>query len=134
MASVDGDSVVRTIFFALTGTTSTDIYTIGDENESAAWLLSVAVVDPTGSVSTTAKIGVYRNPTEFRLSPNATGKPSTTDNLEIKGAPVVVMKKDDELRVTGASGHHVTATFRLFGVEGGSEAQYWYRGPRAGNT
>jgi len=130
MASFSPTDQIRSFPYALTGTSSTDVYTVGDQGESAAWLIGVVVVDPTGSVSTTAKVGVYRGSTEYRLSPNATGKPSTTDNLEIICEPALYLKRSDEVRVTGASGHHVWTTVALIGVDVSTAAQFGSGGGR----
>ncbi len=123
MASFSPSTSARTFVSVLSGTSATDVYTVGNQGESGAWLIGVVVVDSTGSVATTAKIGIYRGSTEYRLSPNATGKPNAAENLEVICEPAMELKPADRVRVTGATGHHVWTTMAFKGLDTSTSAQ-----------
>ena len=112
----------QTAFFALTTTDATDVYTIGDSNERSAYLLGVQVSDSTGSVATAAKVVIYRNPTSYVLVPTAVGYPTDDWNLEWVAHWPIRLKTADEIRVTGASGHHVIVSYLPI-IDFGTSAQ-----------
>lgn len=114
---------LRTVPFALTGTSATDVYTVGDQGEAQLVLLGVMVTDATGSIATPIKLVLYRiaNTTEYVLSPATVGLPTASENFVWTGC--VWMARGDEVRVTGASGHHVFTTFMPIGLDQGVSAQ-----------
>ena len=110
--------------FALTGTGETDVYTVGDDGESWIDLAGVLVTDP-GSVSTAVRIRWFdlSANTSYTLVPASMALPSATENLEFICEPTIRMRVGDEVRVTGASGHHVITTFAKGGTTPGAAAQ-----------
>lgn len=123
MASFSPTAQIHSFPFNLTGTSATDVYTVGDQGEKGAWLIGVVVVDSTGSVGTTAKVVLHRGSTSWGLSPVDTGKPNDAENLEVICEPALRLKVGDEIRVTGASGHHVWTTLALIGLDTSTSAQ-----------
>lgn len=119
MASIAPFQAYISVPFALTGASATDVYTVGDEGERGANLIGVMVSDPTGSVSTPAKVVWYKisNTTEYVLVPTAVGLPTPAENLVFVCEPAIRLKVGDEIRVTGASGHHVVTTFVPIGLD-----------------
>lgn len=115
----------RSVMTILTNGSATDCYTVGDDNEDEIILAGVEVVDSTGLVATAAKVEHYKisNTTSYTMAPASMGLPSATENLVVQGAPGRHMKRGDELRVTGASGHHVTVSFWKIGAVPGMQAQ-----------
>jgi hypothetical protein len=113
----------QTAFYALTDGNATDVYTVGDSGERAAYLVGVIVTDSTGSVSTAAKVVIYRNPTSWTLVPTAVGYPTDDWNLEWVATWPIRLKSGDEIRVTGASGHHVFVGYIPIGIDSGVNAQ-----------
>lgn len=120
MSGVFANLPFRSAMKALTGTSATDCYTVGDQNEDEIILAAVEVVDSTGSVATAAKIEHYEaaTTTSFVIAPASIGLPSATENLLYECLPGRHMKVGDELRVTGASGHHVTVSFWIISDRG----------------
>lgn len=123
MASFSPSTSCRTFFQALSGTSSTDVYTVGDQGESGAWLIGVVVVDSTGSVAVGAKVGIYRGSTEYWMTPHASSKPSDSENLEVICEPALELKRGDEVRAKGATGHHVWVTLAFKGLDTSTQAQ-----------
>jgi len=113
----------QTAFTALTNTNATDCYTVGDSGERAAYLLGVIVTDSTGSVGTPAKVVIYRGSTSWVLVPTGAGYPTSSWNLEWVASWPIRLKSADEIRVTGASGHHVYVGYVPIGIDTGSNAQ-----------
>lgn len=108
----------------LANTSKTACLTVGSGKASdCAWVevRQITVVDSTGSVATGAIVYVYDGTTERVLMPASFGLPSATENLEIAGAPIH-LETTGEIRVTGASGHHVHICF-VKGSPRGSQAQ-----------
>lgn len=103
----------RSAEVALTGATATTCYTVGDDGEDEIILAGVEVVDSTGSVSTAASIVHYRDKdaASFVIVPASVGLPTATESLVYECIPGRHMRQDDEIRVTGASGHHVCVSF-----------------------
>jgi hypothetical protein len=103
----------RTVMTVLAGTSATDCYTCGDDGEDEAILAGVVVVDSTGAIGTAAKIEHYKlsNTTAYTIVPASVALPSATENLVYECIPGHHMKLGDEIRVTGASGHHVFVSF-----------------------
>jgi hypothetical protein len=125
MASLAADLPIRLAMFALTGTGATDVYTAGDQGESAIKVTSIRVTDSTGSVATAAKVVIYKlsNTTEYVLVPSGEGLPTAALSLEFVSEPGLRMERGDEVRVTGASGHHVFVGFVPIGLDQGTSAQ-----------
>jgi len=103
----------RSAMKALAGTSATTCYTVGDDGEDEIILAGVEVVDSTGAIGTAAKIEHYRvkDTTSFVIVPASVGLPSATENLVYECIPGRHMKRGDEIRVTGASGHHVCVSY-----------------------
>lgn len=99
--------------FALTGTSATDVYTCGDKNEKELNLIGVMVTDATGAIVTPVKVVWYQlsSNTEFVLVPTTVGLPTPSENLTFVCDPAIRLRQGDEIRVTGASGHHVVTSF-----------------------
>lgn len=123
MASLNPGLLIQTKFYILTGTSATDVYTVGDNGEEALFLTGVMVTDSTGSVATAATVALRRSSTNYVLASTGMGLPSATENLEIVCEPAIRMKRDDTVRVTGASGHHVFVSYAPIGVQTGTLAQ-----------
>ncbi len=113
----------QTAFTALANTNATDCYTVGDSGERAAYLVGVIVTDSTGSVSTAAKVVIYRGSTSWVLVPTASGYPTASVSLEWIATWPIRLKLADEIRVTGASGHHVFVGYVPIGLDQGARAQ-----------
>lgn len=118
-----------TVSKALTGATETSVLIVGStpaQVADAPWIdvLSIIVTDSTGSVATAAKVTRYdaSETANHVLAPSGIGFPTASQNLEIVAEPCIHLERSDEIRVTGASGHHVLVTF-IKGVAGGSSAQ-----------
>lgn len=103
----------RSAMKALTGASATVCYEVGDDGEDEVILAGVEVVDSTGSVATAAKIEHYRasDMATFTIAPASIGLPSATENLVYEARPGRHMKVGDQIKVTGASGHHVCCSF-----------------------
>lgn len=102
----------QTTFTALAGTSATACYVVGTTDKTnAVYLLGVQVSDSTGSVATAANVVIYRNPTSWVLVPTATGYPTAGFNLEWIAHWPIRLKTGDEVRVTGANGHHVIVSY-----------------------
>lgn len=114
----------ETVLFALSGSSATDVYTVGDLGETAILLAGVEVSDPNNLV-TPAKVEHYRlsNTTSYTIVPATVGLPTPSENLVYVAAPARLMKRGDEVRVTGVSGHHVAVSFWLIGADPGQQAQ-----------
>ena len=123
MASKPSDLNVDTIFFAVSGSGVNTAYTVGDNNETAAFLLGVTVVDSTGSVATAAKVNIDRSTTDYVLASVGLALPSATENLEIVCEPAMKLKRSDKIEVTGATGHHVIISIQPIGRDTGLSAQ-----------
>jgi hypothetical protein len=93
---------------SLANTNKTTIYTVGTNGEASAVLLWVRVTDSTGSVNTAATIHLTLGGTERVWYVDTPGP-----DLPLDSVMPVAMFKADILKVTGASGHHVFATFLL---------------------
>lgn len=123
MASLDPGLLIQTKPYILTGSSATDVYTVGDNGEEALFLTGVMVVDSTGSVATAATVAIRRSGTNYVLASTGLGLPSATENLEIVCEPAIRMIRDDTVRVTGANGHHVFVSYAPVGVQTGLLAQ-----------
>lgn len=125
MSAINVGLSYESVPFALTGTGATDVYTVGDEAESWIDLAGVMVTDPTGAVATAAKVEWYdlSATTSYTLVPATVGLPTATENLVFVCEPTIRMRVGDEIRVTGASGHHVITTFAKGRTDPGAEAQ-----------
>lgn len=123
MASIAPGQAYFTDLNILAGTSATDVYTVGENGEEAIFLTGVLVTDSTGSVSTAATVAIRRSSTNYVLASTGMGLPSATENLEIVCEPAIRMKRDDTVRVTGASGHHVFVSFVTVGDRTGVLAQ-----------
>ena len=123
MASKAPDLNVDTIFFAVSGTGVNVAYTVGDNNETAAFLLGVVVTDSTGIVATAAQVNIDRGATNYVLASTGFGLPSATENLELVCEPAMKLKRLDKIEVTGATGHHVFITIEPIGRDSGLAAQ-----------
>ena len=125
MAAINTGVSYESVPFALTGTGTTDVYTCGDDGESWLDLAGVMVVDPAGAVLTAAKVEWYdiSATTAYTLVPATVGLPTASENLVFVCEPTIRMRVGDEIRVTGASGHHVIITFAKGGGDSGAQAQ-----------
>lgn len=123
MASKDPDLNIDTIFFAVSGTGVNTAYTVGDNNETAAFLLGVTVTDSTGSTATAALVNIDRGGTNYVLASTGLALPSATENLEIVCEPAMKLKRADKIEVTGATGHHVIISLQPIGRDSGLSAQ-----------
>jgi hypothetical protein len=123
MASKAPDLNVDTILFAVSGTGVNIAYTVGDNNETAAFLLGVTVTDSTGAVATAALVNIDRGTTNYVLASTGLALPSATENLEIVCEPAMKLKRSDKIEVTGATGHHVFITIQPIGRDTGGRAQ-----------
>lgn len=123
MASKNPDLNVDTIPFAVSGTGVNTAYTVGDNNETAAFLLGVTVVDSTGAVATAAQVNIDRGGTNYVLVSTGLGLPNATENLEIVCEPAMKLRRADKIEVTGATGHHVFTTIQPIGRDTGGRAQ-----------
>ena len=123
MASKHPDQNLDTIFYPVSGTGVNTAYTVGDKNETAAFLIGIVVVDSTGSVATGAKVNIDRGGTDHVLIPASFGLPSATENLELIGEPGDKLLRGDKIEVTGATGHHVRITIQPIGRDSGMNAQ-----------
>lgn len=125
MASKPSDLNVDTIFFAVSGTGVNTAYTVGDLNETAAFLLGVIVTDSTGSVAASASVNIDRGGTNWVLKPKSTGStlPNADENLEIVCEPAIKLRRGDLIEVTGASNHHVIISIQPIGRDTGLSAQ-----------
>ncbi len=103
----------RSALKALTGTSATVCYEVGDDGEDEVILAGVEVVDSTGSVATAAKIEHYRasDTATFVIVPASVGLPSGAENLIYECRPGRHMRLGDQIKVTGESGHHVCVSF-----------------------
>ena len=123
MASIAPGQAYYTAPYILTGTSATDVYTVGDNGEEALFLTGILVTDSTGSVATAARVAMRRSSTDYVLASTGLALPSATENLEIICEPAIRMKRGDTVRVTGASGHHVFVSFVTVGDRTGVLAQ-----------
>lgn len=108
----------------LSGTSKTAVLTVGSGRAAdCVWadVTSIVVVDSTGSVGTAAIVYVYDGSTERVLLPAGLGLPTAAENLEFEYAPLH-LTTGGEIRVKGASGHHVHVSF-VKGPARGSRAQ-----------
>jgi hypothetical protein len=114
----------ETVPFALTNSSATDVYTVGDNNESAILLAGVEVSDP-NSLATPVLVQHYKasNTTSYTIVPATVGLPTPSENLVYECHPARLMKDGDEVRVTGVSGHHGAVSFYLIGADPGQQAQ-----------
>ena len=103
----------RTAKTILAGTSATACFTCGDDGEDEAIVAGVMVVDSTGAVGTAAKIEHYSlsDTTAYTIYPASAGMPTSTENLVYECIPGHHLKLGDEIRVTGAAGHHVFVSF-----------------------
>lgn len=124
MSGVFNGLKYETVLFALTTSSAEDVYTVGDNNESAILLAGIEVSDP-NSLATAVRVQHYKasNTTSYTIVPTTVGLPSTTENLVYECLPARLMKLNDEIRVTGVSGHHGAVSFYLIGADPGQQAQ-----------
>lgn len=108
-SSLHPDLLIETVFGTLGSTSATDVYTVTDEEQVR--LLSVVVVDGTGSVATACSVAIRRSSTNYPLASTAMALPSATENLELEFKPGVRLKRTDSVRLTGASGHTWFVTY-----------------------
>src|SRR5688572_2215837 len=123
MASKDPNLNIDTVPFAVSGTGVNTAYTVGDNNETAAFLLGITVVDSTGAVATAAAVNIDRGGTNYVLAAATLGLPSATENLEIVCEPAMKLRRSDKIEVTGATGHHVFITIEPIGRDTGIRSQ-----------
>ncbi len=125
MAAINVGLSYESVPFALTGAGATDVYTVGDDSEKWIYLAGVMVTDPTGVVLTAARVEWYdlSATTSYTLVPATVGLPTASENLVFVCKPMIRMQVGDEIRVTGASGHHVITTFAKGGTSPGESAQ-----------
>lgn len=109
MSALHPDLLIETVFGTLSGTSATDVYTVSDEEQVR--LLSVVVVDGTGSVATACSAAIRRSGTNYPLISTGHALPSATENLELVGWPGIRLKRSDSVRLTGASGHTWFVTY-----------------------
>lgn len=108
----------------LANTTKTACLTVGSGKAAdCTWVdvLAITVTDSTGAVATAAVVAIYDGTTERVLYPATVGLPTASENLEHDAAPIH-LDIGGEIRVTGASGHHVHISFAK-GVKTGATAQ-----------
>ena len=65
MASIAPGQRIETVGFALTGSSATTVYTVGDKNEQGIYLTGVTIIDATGAISTAARLAWVDNGTEY---------------------------------------------------------------------
>lgn len=103
----------RTFVTALTNTTKTPIYTVGDDEELWADVIGIAVCDSTGALATEAIIyaTIGTGYTERTLArPQATAPSATrVDNLYMLEFPLH-LELGGSIAVKGDNGHHCWVT------------------------
>lgn len=104
MASKPEGLLVETTRVILANGNATDVLTVSDEED--VFLLSVTVVDSSGSVATAALVQHRSGGTNYTMAPTGLGLPTASANLEIVCEPAIRMIRGDSIRITGASGHH----------------------------
>lgn len=109
MSSLHPDLPIETAFGTLANGSATDVYTVTDEEQVR--LLSIVVVDGTGSVATACSAAIRRSGTNYPLASTGLGLPSATENLELVGWPGIRLKRSDSVRLTGANGHTWFVTY-----------------------
>jgi hypothetical protein len=108
----------------LSNTSKTACLTVGSGRAGdCSWVdvLAITISDSTGSVDTPATVYIYDGSTERVLYPSSIGLPTPTENLQHDAAPIH-LDIGGEIRVTGASGHHVHIAFAK-GIKSGVTAQ-----------
>lgn len=121
MAAIWPKADYKTFRKALTDTSKTTCYTVGDDAETFADVVALAICDSTGAVATGATIHVTLgggDSTEGIIAKPAAAEIANLFTLEC----LLHMDAGGVIKVTGASGHHVWITIHK-GVRSGAAAQ-----------
>lgn len=97
-------------FTALTNTTKTDCFTVGDDGEKWADLLGVSVTASTGTAGT-ATVAIFKAIDNVEMVVIFEGAVRANIPLELIGSPCTHLEPGDIVRVTGAANQVVCVSY-----------------------